>query len=712
MNSLSDYQFLLNLINFCPKTSDNALIKLLQQWFETIGKDRTLHVVEHYLQHFVERTPHRAVHVLAGLSDDILGVFKGENALADWVWNDRQLSLQFVPDNFFTHTLHDFIPGVATLCAALRWLRTDGDAGATFLPRLLLSLRTSSTGYHAALQLAKEANRLPAPDTWPRRRIAILSDTTIQQLVELLTAGLYFQQISAEVRGGDFQQFEAILLDSASWLYDFQPDMIIIFSSALASPPGKEIPWVKQRISFIHQLIQRLDTHVIVTNFELTPESSGVTGIPDWVYAANSLLRSELPEKASIFDLNALVCECGIDQWFNLNYWNLSRQSCDLHILPRLVTSLSAFIRAIVEPLVKVVVSDLDDTMWGGIVAEVGAEGIVLGGNNEGESYSRYQAFLKGLPGKGFLLAICSKNEEHIARLPFLENRAMALQLGDIAIFKTSFTPKSMMLKEIAHELNIGLQSFLMIDNSLHERQEIREYCPEVQVIPWPDEGITGVPKWLSRFGFVARPVLTPEDHIRTQLYQQQYSREVAQAAFTTQEDFLTSLQLVAHIRPICPANMDRVLQLIEKTNQFNLTTIRHTRKEVDTLLHLPNAYGRVLYLEDKYGPYGLTGVLFAVPDGEWMLIDTFILSCRIMGKMAEMVLFDDLVLCTQQVGMLGIEGLYCPTKKNGSVASLYPDLGFQQVEMRGKDIVFRFECLADYILRNKFIHVFREALA
>lgn len=704
MSSLTDYQFLLNLIN--RRDSEGTIGKILRQWFEMIGAKRTLTVVDSYLQHFSQRTPHKVLSVLVNLPDDSLRTLQKKSVLVDWVLTDRKLNLHFDPTDFFIHTRYDFLPGTATLRTALKWIKEHGMVEVAFFPRLLFFLRTHPLNYHAFLQLAKDMSDFPTPENWTKRRIAILSDTTTQQLVMLLKAGLFFQQISAEIRGGDFQQFDEIVLDPASWLYDFQPDMIILISSSLASPFGKEVDWVRQRVHFIHQLHKRLDITVIVTNFEPTPESGGVAGIPDWIYDANVLLRSELPEHTYVFDLSALVSECGLDRWVNLNYWNLSRQACDLHLLPKLILNLSAFIRAIIEPLVKVLVSDLDNTLWGGLVAEVGVEGIRIGGNDVGESHLRYQVFLKEQIKKGFLLAVCSKNKDNIARLPFLNNPAMYLALEDIACFQASFNPKTMMLQEIANKLNLNLHNFLMIDDSSHERQEIREYCPEVQVIPWPDDGIAGIPRWLNRSGLVARPYVTDEDKMRNYLYQQQQAREIAQTTYSSKEEFLSSLSLIAHIRPIIPANMDRVMQLIEKTNQFNVTNRRHSRKDVETLLSLPHSYGHVLYLEDKYGPYGLTGVLIAVPQREDMWIDTFILSCRIMGKTVETAFVDHLVQFTKTHGITALVGCYHPTEKNQSVASLYFDLGFQQIGTRGDDVLYRFAPLSTYVPHNRCIHI------
>lgn len=703
---MSAYQFFLNLIKMSCRAGTNAETDLVRQWLNLLAKTISQDVLVRYLDHFADRTPQQAVTVLRCASDEVLAAIRSDYSLADWVLADRGLSRDFVPDAFDRLSLQDFTPSVQTLMSALKHY---GKLNGQFPSRLFQQLRTMNACYREALQLARVVEGLPIASTWPRIRIAVLSDATAEQLTWLLKPMLYFHCIAADVRSGEFQQFEEILLDSSSWIHEFQPDLVILVSTALAARPGSEIEWAKRRSGFVKELIRHLGTNVIATNIELTPVTGGANGASNWIQEANDILTAELKElneKAFLFDMAALVSEVGMLQWFDLNYWNLSRQSCRIEIIPRFASALAAYVRGFLEPPVKLVVSDLDNTMWGGIVAETGIDGILIGGNDTGESHLRYQHFLKAQVANGLLLAVCSKNDDTIAKAPFLGNLEMPLKLDEIVAFKASFQSKAAMIREMAEELNLGLQSFLFIDDESHERQEVREHCSDVQVVPWPDDGITGVVPWLLRHGILARPRVTTEDLSRTKLYLQEQARVMTRTRFADLGDYLRSLELCARLHPINESNMDRVIQLIQKTNQFNLTTKRHTSDDVATLIGARDAYAKVLYLEDKYGPYGLTGVIIGAPIEDCMYIDTFVMSCRIMGKTAERAFIDDLIQHTLRSGYSTVEGQFCPTNKNRVVATLYSDLGFHRVQDEGLGIRFQLDNIANYRPQNQFIRV------
>jgi FkbH-like protein len=503
---------------------------------------------------------------------------------------------------------------------------------------------------------------------------------TTDYLRPVLEAALLEHGVDAVVRSGDFGQLEEAVLDPGSWLAELGPDVVVVLGSTLAVPGRPEETWrelVERRTTLCRLVADRLGADTIVTTLEPLPEHSGPAGAPSWVAECNAELRRSLPERAFVFDLASVVAEAGLDRWFDLRLWSMARQSVDLNCVPLLADRLAGLVRALFDPPVKLIVTDLDNTMWGGTVAEVGAEAVQLDGNDSGIAHLRLQQFLRECARQGFLVAVCSKNTEEAARGPFGSRPEMLLDVDDFVDFRVSFLPKSGVLPQIAESLNLGLQNVLFLDDEPHERAEMRDVNPEVLVPEWPEDGIVGLPALLARTGWTARVRVTASDRERLESYRRESARRARQTQFANVDEFLASLELTARLTPVRPENLDRVAQLVQKTNQFNLTTWRATRRELEELVQEPGAYARAVHVADRYGPYGLTGVLLARPRDAALVIELWLMSCRVMGKTIEYAMFEDLLEYARASGFRTIEGLFRPTQKNGPVAGLYPDLGF-----------------------------------
>ena len=552
------------------------------------------------------------------------------------------------------------------------------------LRALFARIDLAGLDYQLASQLARRVAALPEQPRsslgFPRRKVAVLGDVTTDYLGPLLEVALLARGVDASVRVGGFGQLEELVLDPGSWLAELGPDVVVVLGSSLALPGRPADTWrdfLERRRELAREISTRLGADAVLTTLELLPEHTGPAGAPAWLAAYNTELRRGLPERAFVFDLAAVAAEDGVDRWFDQRLWSLARQSVHLSRLPKLADRLAGFLRALDEPPVKLIVTDLDNTLWGGTVAEIGAQAVELDGNGNGPAYARLQHFLRDRVEQGFMLAVCSKNTDEAARSPFEQRPEMVLRLEDFVAIEISFLPKSSVLPELAKQLNVGLQNVLFLDDEAHERLEMRQRWPEVIVPDWPEDGIAGLPALLARSGWLERPRLTPEDEQRLGYYRAEGKRRVAKAAFGDIDEFLRSLDLRARFAPIGPDNLERVTQLVQKTNQFNLTTFRRTRRELEELSSLPGAYAQAVHVEDRNGPFGLTGVIVAVPKQAAVVVDLWLMSCRVMGKTVELAMFDHLLRHARSAGYEEIVALFRPTEKNGAIAGLLPEIGF-----------------------------------
>ncbi len=329
-------------------------------------------------------------------------------------------------------------------------------------------------------------------------------------------------------------------------------------------------------------------------------------------------------------------------------------------------------------------VLDLDNTLWGGVVGETGALGVALGESPDGEAYRSFQKHAKALSKRGIVLAVASKNNPADGREPFEKNPEMILGLDDIAAAEINWEPKGTTIRRLAETLSLGLDSFVFFDDNPAEREQVRQAIPEVAVADVPAEPAEYVRALQAGLWFEAAS-LTEADRERAEQYAVERKRRELQQSAGTMEDYLRSLEMVADVREIDEADLMRVVQLLGKTNQFNLTTRRHGREDVLRLLALPDAVGMTLRVEDRFGDHGLIGVMIAVPaddDPRALRIDTSLMSCRVIGRTVEQFFIGELLERARRLGYREIRGEYIPTKKNALVSELYDRLGFKRVRV------------------------------
>lgn len=397
----------------------------------------------------------------------------------------------------------------------------------------------------------------------------------------------------------------------------------------------------------------------------------------------NRRLADGLPASAYYVDLGQVAGEVGRRHFYDARNYYWARQPLTEQGALELCRHLWAGIRATVRGPKKVLVLDLDNTLWGGVVGETGSQGIELGGTPTGEAFADFQRLVKQLGKRGCVLAVCSKNDEADARAPFVENADMVLQLSDFAAFKAGWGPKSDGIREIATELRLGPDSFVFFDDSKAEQEEVRSALPDVAVVDVPADPSDFRRALLDGLWFETVR-LTTEDRQRAQHYQHERRRQRSQAEFRSMAHYLSSLQMVAEAQDLGADDLDRVAQLLGKTNQFNLTTRRHSREDVRRMLAGPGAVGLTIRLADKFGDYGLVSVILAVTDkrdASTLVIDSWLMSCRAIARTLEHAFFNYLLDRARQLGYRRLVGEYVPTSKNSLVENHYAGLGFDAVQ-------------------------------
>lgn len=537
-------------------------------------------------------------------------------------------------------------------------------------------------------------------------RVALLRSFTVEPLLPLLKAGALLEGLDLTVHTGAFNAYAQELLDPSSSLYAFEPRVVILaiqtrdllpelwedFGRLSEDETTHVVAQTLEQFECWLAAFRRSSTaHMVVHNFEHPPQpGSGILdeqtapGQSACITELNEGLRrvARKFENVSILDYDGLVSRIGRDRWFDPLKWSTARfpiaPSCLIH-LPK---EWLRFLYAVAGPLRKVLVTDLDNTLWGGLAGEEGLEGVRLGPAYPDCGYRHLQAAMLDLYRRGVLLAINSKNNETDARRILEGHSGMLLRPEHFAAMRINWQDKAQNLREIAAELNLGTDSLVFLDDNPVERQRIRMELPEVEVIDLPTDPML-YEAALRDCVFFERLAITDEDRARQQHYQQQRGRVELQRAAASLEEFYWSLRQTVVLSPMQPASLGRVAQLTRKTNQFNVTTKRYSEQELHALAARPDWQIWTVEVSDRFGDNGLVGVAITHSENSVCEIDTLLLSCRVIGRTVETAILAHLLAQAQQQGMRQVLGVFLPTKKNAPAAGLFRDHGFTRQDDR-----------------------------
>jgi len=535
-------------------------------------------------------------------------------------------------------------------------------------------------------------------------KVAFLRAFTVEPLLPIIKAAAVIGGIHLQVEMGNFNTYNQEILDANSWLYKYVPQMIVlavqcrdllpeVWSKAAGLTASQLESYVESALEDIRtkiaKLREQLDSAILLPTLD-SPMYAGA-GILDMqlsfgqisaVEAFNRGLKEIAHHSPGVYviDVSGLIARFGKSRWYDERKWNLARLPLSADAVPQLALEYMKFVHVLSGKVSKVIAVDLDNTLWGGIIGEDGMEGIHVGPASRGEAYHALQRVLLDCYHRGIVLAICSKNNPPDAMEVLQKHPEMLLRPEHFAAVRINWNDKAQNLREIAEELNLGLDAIAFIDDNPAERQRVLQEIPEVQVIDLRGEpalyaaAVRECP-WFERLS------LSNEDRERSRYYAEERQRRDVQVSSNSIEEFYRSLTMEAEVAEADPQSIPRIAQLTQKTNQFNLTTRRYSEQQIADLTGDPHS--RVYYLKsrDRFGNNGIVGVAISKVRGDTCEIDTFLMSCRVIGRTLERAMLAQLAQDAKNAGARRLNGWFLPTAKNEPAKDFYPLNGFRAVE-------------------------------
>ena len=527
-------------------------------------------------------------------------------------------------------------------------------------------------------------------------RLAVLGSSTLDHLLPGIRVGALRRGLWLTVYTGDYGQHAAELANPGSAVYEFRPDAVLFAFDASyllrAFAAGADAAAASRLLADVCMELQSYWNQAQASGWSVVQQTclptfpallgSNEHRAPSSPAEACRLLNGRLRELADAGNVDLLAVDAraaqdGIRAWYDPMLWHRAKQEVHPGAAPLYGDLLGRLLAARQGRSSKALVLDLDNTLWSGVIGDDGMDGIVLGqGSTLGEAHTAFQHYAKALSRRGVILAVCSKNDEVTALEPFERHPEMVLRRSDIACFVANWTDKATNLRTIAQQLNIGLDSLVFVDDNPAERAIIRRELPMVAVPEMPDDP-AGYAQCVADAGYFEATRLTSEDLERGNQYQANLQREVIRASATDMDGYLRSLEMEMRWSRFDTVSAGRIVQLVNKTNQLNLTTCRTTPEAVASIIADPAALSLQLRLLDQFGDNGIIAIVHGHKAGQDMVLDTWLMSCRVLGRGVESATLNLIALEAQRLGAARLAGTYSPTAKNGMVRDHYARLSF-----------------------------------
>ena len=531
------------------------------------------------------------------------------------------------------------------------------------------------------------------------KKIAILGGSTTNEVADQLGLFLLQYGIEAEFYQSEYAQYWQDAMFGTPELDAFEPDVIYVHTSwrnltrlpATTDAPAQIDAMLEEQYAHFETMWQALERKfacpIIQNNFD-RPNYRLMGNRDIWDVHGRSNFISRLNQKFYAYaashehfyinDIDYLSADYGLTAWGDAFYWHMYKYAMCLDAIPSLANSVANIIKSLYGRNKKALVLDLDNTLWGGIVGDDGVDGLAIGPEvPEGQVYAEFQSYCKALKSIGVILAVDSKNDEANA-LAGLNHPDGVLRPDDFVAIKANWDPKDQNLRALASELSLGADSFVFADDTPAERAIVAAQVPGVET-PVMD-GAENYIKTLDHGGYFEVTTLSQEDLQKTELYHQNAQRAAAQAAFGDYGEYLDSLHMQAELYGFEPLYIQRIAQLTNKSNQFNLTTLRCTEDDIRAMAGDKDYLCLCGKLTDAFGDNGIVTVVAGQTEGQALHLRLWLMSCRVLKRGMEDAMMNTVVAEAAARGVREVYGYYYPTAKNGMVRDFYAGFGFEKV--------------------------------
>jgi FkbH-like protein len=531
-------------------------------------------------------------------------------------------------------------------------------------------------------------------------KLAVLGNATTCLYVPALSAAAARHGIALTTIQSEYDQVMQEALAATSGINTCNPDAVLLALDFHGLPfgpgmgPGAALDYVET----VRLGLQRGCGAPVIFQTVVCPPApvfgSLDARVPSTIRQQTTAFNAALVELAAkrgdyVLDIASVAEMVGTQSWQDPVQWNLYKLPLSQTLVPVYVEHVARLLGALRGKSRKCLVLDLDNTLWGGVIGDDGLDGISIGqGDGTAEAHLEVQRVALELRQRGIVLAVCSKNDDAVARQPFREHPDMLLREEHITVFVANWQDKASNLEFIAQRLNIGLDALVLLDDNPAERKQVRDALPDVAVPELPADPSLYA-RTLLNAGYFEAVSFSEEDKTRADQYQANAQREELASGTRNMDQFLTSLDMTIEFGPFTPLNAVRVTQLINKTNQFNLTTRRYTQSQVEAMMASPDVITLQARLLDRFGDNGTIAIVIARVNGTACEIDTWLMSCRVLGRRVEEAVMAEIVRLARAQGLSCLTGRYTPSAKNSMVADHYSKLEFVAAGRDGQDTLW-----------------------
>ena len=541
-------------------------------------------------------------------------------------------------------------------------------------------------------------NSKKSTEGMPGIRLAILGNCATQLLATAIKGVAYSDGFAAEVLDTDYDQILAQIMDPDSELYGFYADAVLIvpcverlYDAFCDTPANERAEFAHTQIAqtreYCKTLVSRGIRHILLCNYAEADDrifgnyancvrSSFIFQLR---YLNILLMETAQENKAvHIVDVSYVQNRMGRDRFYDPKLYYVAKMPFSMEALPEVAKEISHILLAIQSRMKKCVVVDLDNTLWGGVVGDDGTEGIEIGELGRGRAYASLQKWLKELTGRGILLAVCSKNDEDKAKDPFLHHPEMVLRMEDFAMFVANWEDKAGNIQKIRDTLNLGMDSFVFLDDNPFERNLVKSMIPEISVPELPEDPAEYV-SFLQETGLFETISFNEEDRKRTEQYRAEAQRVSTISKYADYDDYLKDLEMEAVAEAFDEFHVPRIAQLSQRSNQFNLRTVRFTEEDVRKRMEDPEYITRYFTLRDRFGDHGLISIVTMKREEDAYFVENWLMSCRVLKRGMEAFIVNEMIDAVKEAGGKELKAEYIPTPKNAMVAKIYETMGFKE---------------------------------